>query len=103
MSGTRGGGFHLADMDARHMERLHAEPMRVFCAFCSWSAEGIAGDLLKRSQRHRERRHGIERVSRRKFRHIGNLSYRQPNLTVDDMADIEREVAKRKRLLGIAA
>jgi hypothetical protein len=100
MSG-KGGGTSAVEMHARHFNRLMAAPLRVSCAFCRWSAEGEAGELLKRAKRHRERRHKIvdSHPSRRSSRHL--TTFRQPFLTEQDRDEIEREISRRRRLHGL--
>lgn len=89
-------------MHARHKEILLEKPMRVECALCpDWSFEGTAENALYWQARHRKKHPPTKKLSRRKVRSLS--SFRSPNLTDEDVAEIDAEVAKRRRLHGLEA
>ena len=92
-------GYRAKDMQARHIENLLERPMRVSCALCDWSLEGIGKDVVEQQQAHRRTHGPTKKLSRRAYRNLG--SFRQADLTEDDVAGIDAEVARRRRLHGI--
>ncbi len=95
-------GYRAKDMQARHIENLLERPMRVSCALCpGWSFEGRAENALYWQAKHRKKHGPTKKLSRRTYRNLG--SFRQADLTEEDVAGIEAERALRLRLLGIGA
>ena len=95
-------GYPAKEMQARHIQNMLERPMRVTCALCSWSFEGNGVNALYWQQRHRKK-HGTttKKLSRRAVRNLS--SFRSPELTDEDVVEIDAEVAKRRRLYGIEA
>ncbi len=98
--GSRNNGYPAKDMQARHLANLLEKPMRVACVLCEWSFEGKGVNALYWQQRHRKK-HGTttKKLSRRTVRNLS--SFRSPELTDEDVVEIDAEVAKRRRLYGI--
>jgi len=99
MAGT--SGYPAKEMQARHIQNMLERPMRVTCALCPWSFEGTAENALYWQARHRKKHGTQKKLSRRAVRNLS--SFRSPNLTDEDVAEIDAEVAKRRRLYGIQA
>ncbi len=102
MPGDSRNGYSAKEQEARHIENLLERPMRVSCALCPWSFEGKGENALYWQQRHRKK-HGTttKKLSRRTVRNLS--SFRSPELTDEDVVEIDAEVAKRRRLYGIEA
>lgn len=101
MSNNRQGDY-LHIIEARLQARTDTQPLTVFCALCPWSMVGTTGELLASQREHRETAHGIKRIHTRKStRHLN--SFRIPDLTADELAEIASEVERRKLLHGIEA
>jgi len=103
MPGDSRNGYSAKEQEARHIENLLEKPMRVACALCpGWSFEGTAENALYWQQRHRKK-HGTttKKLSRRTVRNLS--SFRSPELTDEDVVEIDAEVAKRRRLYGLEA
>ncbi len=101
MPGDSGSGYPAEEMQARHLANLLEKPMRVACALCpDWSFEGRAENALYWQAEHRKK-HGssTKKLSRRTVRNLG--SFRSAELTDEDVAEIDVEVARRRRLYGI--
>ncbi len=94
-------GYPAAEMQARHLANMLERPMRVACALCNWSFEGNGVNALYWQQRHRQKHGTTEKLSRRAVRNLS--SFRSPELTDEDVVEIDAEVAKRRRLYGIEA
>jgi len=95
-------GHPEKEMRDRHIENLLERPMRVECALCpEWSFEGSADNALYWQQRHRKKHGTTKKLSRRTVRNLS--SFRSPELTDEDVTEIDAEVAKRRRLYGIEA
>jgi len=93
-------GDYTHEIEARHRERMNAQPLVVACSLCEWSAQGSAGEVLELGRAHRLSEHGIRRA--RRHRSTGGLrSIRTPELSQDDRAEIAAEIARRRKLLGI--
>ncbi len=92
-------GYRAKDMQARHLANMLERPMRVTCALCSWSFEGTGENALHWQQRHRKKHGTTPKLSRRAVRNLS--SFRSPELTDEDVVEIDAEVAKRRRLYGI--
>ena len=87
-------------MEERHQQQMAAQPLSVACALCSWSVSGIAGEVIAAAREHREHEHGITRSRlRRATRHLG--SFRQTDLSEDELEEIQAEIQRRRRLHGI--
>ena len=98
--GMNSSGYPAKDMQARHLANLLEKPMRVACCKCDWNFEGKGEDALYWQQRHRKK-HGssTKKLSRRTVRNLS--SFRSPELTDEDVVEIDAEVARRRRLHGL--
>ncbi len=95
-------GHPVKDMQARHLANMLEKPMRVECALCpGWSFEGTAENALYWQARHRKKHGTQKKLSRRAVRNLS--SFRSPELTDEDVVEIDAEVAKRRRLYGLEA
>ncbi len=93
-------GYPAKDMQARHIANLLERPMRVTCALCpGWTFEGTAENALYWQARHRKKHGPTKKLSRRTVRNL--KSFRQTELTDEDVVEIDAEVAKRRRLHGL--
>ena len=72
--------------------------LRVECALCEWRAEGIAGDVLAEQQAHRSK-HGFGRPRHGHRAHMSKI--KQAALNDEERAEVDAEIARRKRLHGI--
>ncbi len=98
--GSRNNGYPAKDMQARHIENLLEKPMRVACALCpGWSFEGRAENALHWQAKHRKKHGTQKKLSRRTVRNL--KSFRQAELSDEDVVEIDAEVAKRRRLHGL--
>jgi len=92
-------GYSAKEMEAQHIANLLTQPMRVSCAKCAWSLEGIGKDVVREQQAHRRTHGDTKKLSRRAYRNLS--SFRSPDLTEEDVAEIAAEVAMRRRLHGL--
>ncbi len=100
--GSRNNGYPAKDMQARHLANLLEKPMRVSCALCpGWSFEGRAENALYWQAEHRKEHGPTKKLSRRTVRNL--KSFRQADLSDEDVVEIDAEVAKRRRLYGLEA
>lgn len=85
-------GFLRAETEDYFRDRRDAQELAVSCK---------AGAVLEAQHAHRQE-HGIKgrgKISRRMVRNLN--SFVSPELTDEDQEDIQREVARRRRLNGI--
>ena len=75
------------------------QEMTAWCAFCSWHAQGEQETVMRRQRRHRERKHGFTHGQKRKIGRSLKMSYAE--LSREQRFEIERDIARRKRLHGV--
>lgn len=99
MSNTR-QGFYQHEMEDYFAARARALPVIASCALCEWTAEGLSGDVLALAKTHRREAHNIKRPRSHKPTR-GLRSLRSTPLNEWEQAEIDAEIAKRRKLLGI--
>lgn len=93
------GTKSAADMRAEEEAWLNTRPTVGECWLCEWRMEGTAEEILEAQRAHRAE-HGIKVPRRRK--HLRSLSsFRQYDLSDDEMDEIERERRQRALLTGV--
>ena len=99
MSNIRQGKYSH-EIDAYFAARARALPVVASCALCEWTAQGLSGDVLALAKAHRREVHNIKR-SRSHKPTRGLRSIRGPDLNEYEQAEVDAEIAKRRKLLGI--
>lgn len=97
---TAGTGTKSAsEMKQAEEAWLKSQPMVGECWLCEWMAEGTAEEVLSAQKAHRLE-HGIKSTrGRRNPRSL--TSFRQHDLSVDELDDIERARRQRALLTGV--
>lgn len=80
-----------------------SQPLRSECTICGeWSFEGEAGEARERAIEHRRERHPETFKKRRSKRTTRSLnSFRTPNMTKEDLKEIDDARRRRAFLIGI--
>lgn len=94
-------GYSAAEMKEAEIAWHNAQPMNAECAIqgCSWKLNGNAEEVLEAQKEHRLK-HGFQKIrSRRSVRSL--TTFKQNDLTEDDLTEIETERRRRATLTGV--
>lgn len=85
-------------------ERYDALAVVERCLFCPWSYTGTVGEGREKAAQHRREVHPEARRTRRRGpkKNVPHLaSFRQPQMSTEEEAEVMEEKAKRMKLLGL--